>query len=168
MEQDSIVTPGEFRRVAGHFPSGVVVVTSADPASGRMHGVTVSAFASLSLEPPLVLVCINRASQSHDFLSSREHFAVNILARRQTAIAERFAGRAPLVSGAFEGIAHTPGIGGAPLIRGCVGWFECRRTATYPGGDHSIVVGEALRVRLGDDDDPLVVFTGSYTRLEWG
>lgn len=168
MEPLAAVTPEEFRRVAGHFPSGVVVVTSADENSGEMHGVTISAFSSLSLDPPLILVCLTRASQSHDFLTSREHFAVNILARRQTPVAERFAGRAPLVSGAFDGVPYSQGIRGVPLIRGAVGWFECRRVDTHPGGDHSIVVGEALRVTLGDDDDPLVVFTAGYTRLDWG
>jgi 3-hydroxy-9,10-secoandrosta-1,3,5(10)-triene-9,17-dione monooxygenase reductase component len=59
-------------------------------------------------------------------------------------------------------------MGNAPLLQGCVGWLECRRVNTFPGGDHSIVVGDALRVTLGDDDDPLVVFTASYTRLDWG
>jgi flavin reductase (DIM6/NTAB) family NADH-FMN oxidoreductase RutF len=168
MEPLAPVTTVEFRQVAGHFPSGVVVVSSAEPDTGHLHGVTVSAFSSLSLDPPLVLVCLTRASQSHDFLSTREHFAINILARRQASIAERFAGRAPLVGAAFEGVPFRAGIGGAPLIRGAVGWLECSRVATYPGGDHSIVVGETLRVTLGDDDDPLVVFTGGYTRLEWG
>jgi flavin reductase (DIM6/NTAB) family NADH-FMN oxidoreductase RutF len=168
MQHLTPVTSDDLRRVAGHFPSGVVVVTSADSQSRQLHGVTVSAFASLSLDPPLVLVCITHASQSHDFLTTRAHFAVNILARRQASVAERFAGRAPLVSGAFDGVPFSEGIDGVPLVRGCVGWFECRREETYPGGDHSIVVGSVLRATLGDDDDPLVVFTGGYTRLDWG
>jgi flavin reductase len=168
VEQPEPISSAEFRRIAGHFPSGVVAVTSADPASGSLHGVTVSSFTSLSLDPPLVLVCLAHTSQSHDFLTTREHFAINVLARRQVAIAERFAGRAPLVSAAFDGVAFDAGHDGAPLLRGSVAWFECRRIATYPGGDHSIVVGEVLHARLGDDDDPLVAFTGGYTRLEWG
>lgn len=168
MASGPIATAEEYRALAGHFPSGVVVVTSADPHTGEMHGVTVSAFAGLSLDPPQVIVCLNRAAQSHTFLTTRSHFAVNLLARRQAAIADRFAGRAPLVSGEFDGVAYRVGLGGVPLLRGCVGWFECRRHAVYPGGDHSIVVGDVLAATLGDDDDPLVLFTGRYTRLEWG
>jgi flavin reductase (DIM6/NTAB) family NADH-FMN oxidoreductase RutF len=158
----------EFRRVVGHFPTGVVVVSSADDATGARHGVTVNAFASLSLEPPLVLVCVQQGAQSHDLLSARSHFAVNILARRQTAIAERFAGRAPLVGPAFDDVPHTTGAGGAPLINGCVAWLECERVASYPGGDHTIIVGAVLRATTGDDDDPLVFCTGEYTSLTWG
>ncbi len=157
-----------YRDVVGHFPTGVVVVTSADPTSGAMHGVTINAFASLSLDPTLALVCISHDTQSHDFLTSRPAFVVNVLARRQVALAERFAGRAPLVSAEFAGVPFTPGIDGAPLLGGCVAWIECRRHATYPGGDHTILVGEVLDARLGDDDDPLVFFTGDYTSLTWG
>ena len=158
----------ELRRVVGQFPSGVVVITSAEPATGELHGVTVNAFASLSLEPPLVLVCVNRAAQSHDFLTAREHFAINVLARRQIAIAERFAGRAPLVGREFADVPYTPGAGGAPLLCGSVAWLECRRSATYPGGDHSIIVGEVLNATTGEDDDPLVYFGGAYASLTWG
>jgi flavin reductase len=158
----------EFRRVVGQFPSGVVVVTSAEPATGELHGVTVNAFASLSLEPQLVLVCVNRAAQSHDFLTTRAHFAVNVLARRQIAVAERFAGRAPLVGPEFADVPHTLGAGGAPLLRGSVAWLECARVATHPGGDHSILVGEVLNAATGEDDDPLVYFNGAYSSLTWG
>lgn len=158
----------EFRKVVGHFASGVVVVTSADVASGAKHGVTVNAFASLSLDPTLVLVCIAEASQSHDFLTSRPTFAVNVLSRRQEPLAERFAGRAPLVGPAFDGVAHREGLGGAPLIDGSVAWLECNRQAVYPGGDHSILVGEVVDASLGEDDDPLIFFTGAYTHLPWG
>lgn len=157
-----------FRDVVGHFPTGVVVVTSADLASGAMHGVTVNAFASLSLDPTLALVCISRDTQSHDFLTTRPGFVINVLARRQVALAERFAGRAPLVSAEFAGIPFASGIDGAPLLDGCVAWIECRRHATFPGGDHTILVGEVVDARLGDDDDPLVFFTGDYTSLTWG
>ena len=160
--------PIEFRRVVGHFASGVVVVTSEDDATSAMHGVTVNAFASLSLEPALVLVCIAHASQSHDFLTSRPRFGVNVLARRQEPLAERFAGRAPLVGPAFDGVRYRRGVVGAPLLDGCVAWIECRRHAVYPGGDHSILVGEVVSVTLGEDDDPLVFFTGAYTHLPWG
>ena len=158
----------EFRRVVGHFTSGVVVVTSEDASTSEMHGVTVNAFASLSLEPPLILVCIAQASQSHDFLTTRPGFAVNVLARRQEPLGERFAGRAPLVGPAFDGIRYRRGDVGAPLLDGCVAWIECRRHAVYPGGDHSILVGDVITATLGEDDDPLLFFTGAYTHLPWG
>ena len=158
----------EYRDIVGHFPTGVVVVTSADETTSAMHGVTVNAFTSLSLDPLLALVCISRETQSHDFLTTRPAFAINILARRQVALAERFAGRAPLVSAEFAGVPHTIGVGGAPKLDGCVAWLECRRAATYPGGDHTILIGEVIGAELGDDDDPLVFFTGDYTSLTWG
>lgn len=157
-----------FRDIVGHFPTGVVVVTSADSASGAMHGVTINAFASLSLDPPLALVCISHDTQSHDFLTTRRSFVVNVLARRQVALAERFAGRAPLVTAEFSGVPHHPGIDGAPLLDGCVAWIECLRSAAHPGGDHTILVGAVVSASLGDDDDPLVFFTGDYTSLTWG
>jgi flavin reductase (DIM6/NTAB) family NADH-FMN oxidoreductase RutF len=158
----------EFRRVVGHFATGVVVVTSADPMTDTMHGVTVNSFTSVSLDPTLILVCIDASAQSHDFLTQRETFAVNVLARRQIALAERFAGRAPLVSAEFRGVPHDLGVNGMPLLHGCVAWLECRREAVYPGGDHSILVGEVLDARTGEDDDPLMFFTGDYTSLTWG
>lgn len=158
----------EYRAIVGHFPTGVVVVTSADVESGAMHGVTINAFTSLSLDPLLALVCISRDTQSHDFLTTRPTFAINILARRQIALAERFAGRAPLVSAEFAGVPHTIGALGAPKLDGCVAWLECSRIATHPGGDHTILIGEVVGAQLGDDDDPLVFFTGDYTSLTWG
>lgn len=158
----------EFRHVVGHFASGVVVVTSADMTTGAKHGVTVNAFASLSLEPTLVIVCIAESSQSHDFLTNRPSFAINVLARGQEPLAERFAGRAPLVGPAFDGVAYSEGVGGSPLIDGSVAWIECDREAVYPGGDHSILVGAVVDARVGVDDDPLVFFTGGYTHLPWG
>jgi flavin reductase (DIM6/NTAB) family NADH-FMN oxidoreductase RutF len=157
-----------FRHLTGHFATGVAVVTSADPASGAKHGVTVNSFASVSLDPPLVLVCIEHASQSHDFLTSRPTFVINFLARRQVALAERFAGRAPIVSATFDGVAHDELTGGAPRLSGSVAWLECVQVAVYPGGDHSILVGEVRAGDTGDDDDPLIYFGGSYSALAWG
>lgn len=158
----------EFRSVVGHFTTGVVVVTSADRDSGAMHGVTVNSFTSLSLDPQMVLVCIDRGAQSHDFLTTRPGFVVNILSRRQVALAERFAGRAPLVGPEFGGVPFVPDIYGAPRLTGCVAWVSCDREATYPGGDHTILVGRVVDGGVGDDDDPLVYFTGRYTSLTWG
>ncbi|MBX5444811.1 flavin reductase family protein [Sphaerobacter sp.] len=155
-----------FRDVLARFVSGVVVVTTANPDG--YHGMTVSSFCSVSLDPPLVLACINRETQGHDKLESASAFAVNILARDQSFLADQFSGRAPLADPTFARVPHRVGALGAPLIQGCVGWIECRPWARYPGGDHTIVVGQVEHVALGDADDPLVYFDRTFTELAWG
>ncbi|MDI3340479.1 MAG: flavin reductase family protein [Sphaerobacter sp.] len=155
-----------FRDVLARFPSGVVVVTTSNPDG--YHGMTVSAFCSVSLDPPLVLVCIDRETQGHDKLVAAPAWAVNILAREQTFLADQFAGRAPLADPAFSRVPHRVGALGVPLINGCVAWIECRPWARYPGGDHTIFVGQVEHLALGEADDPLVYFDREFTELAWG
>ena len=154
-----------FREVMAAFASGVTVVTTA--GENGFHGVTLSSFCSLSLEPPLVLVCIDKAIQSHDLICSAAHFVVNILAREQTFVAEQFAGRTPLADPSFSRVPHTVGSHGAPLLTGTMGFVACRRWATYDGGDHTIVVGEVLEAQRGPAVDPLLYFDRAFTELAW-
>lgn len=156
-----------FRDVMAKFVSGVVVVSSTD-AEGRYHGVTVSAFCSLSLDPPLVLFCVDREIQSHALLTAAPAFAVNVLSRSQSFLADQFSGRAPLADPTFSRVPHHVGALGAPLIRGSLAWIECRPWAMYPGGDHTIFVGQVEHLALGEADDPLVYFDRQFTELAWG
>ncbi|HET9014618.1 MAG TPA: flavin reductase family protein [Thermomicrobiaceae bacterium] len=155
-----------LRDVLARFASGVVVVTTAGP--DRYHGVTVSSFCSVSLDPPLVLACIDRGIQSHDLVAAAPGWAVNVLARDQSFLAEQFSGQTPLADPGFTRVPHRSGSLGAPLIDGCVGWIECRRRDSYPGGDHTIFVGEVVSVEIGLQDDPLVYFDRRFTELAWG
>jgi flavin reductase (DIM6/NTAB) family NADH-FMN oxidoreductase RutF len=153
-----------FRRIVGQFATGVVVVTTATDEG--LHGLTVNAFCSVSLEPPLVLVCVDRLARGHDRLAEAGAFGVSILSDRQEFLAERFAGRAPLVSPRFDGVPYLTAATGAPLLREAVAWLDCRLWATYDGGDHSIFVGEVLAAELADERAaPLLFHAGRYSRL---
>ena len=155
-----------FRDVLARFASGVVVVTTAGPDG--YHGVTVSSFCSVSLDPPLVLVCIDREIQSHDLVAGAPVWGVNVLARAQSFLAEQFSGRTPLADPNFSRVPHHRGTLGVPLLGGCVAWIECRRWSSYPGGDHTIFVGQVAAVASGEADDPLVYFDRGFTELAWG
>jgi flavin reductase (DIM6/NTAB) family NADH-FMN oxidoreductase RutF len=154
------VSKDEFRRALGHFATGVTVVTSRGE-DGNLRGITVSAFSSLSLEPPLVLICIDKKASLHDHLKEGEHFAVNILAADQELISRRFASKEP---DRFEGLGYREGDTGAPLINGALASIECRIVHSYLGGDHTIVVGEVLATHV-NEGDPLAYFRGGYVRL---
>lgn len=150
----------EFRRALSQFASGVTIVTTRDGA-GQPLGLTVSAFCSVSLEPPLVLVCVDKMSSSHSgFLESRA-FVVNILAEDQEALSRRFATKDPKK---FEGVAYREGIAGIPVLGGALANLECRLVHAYEGGDHTIFVGEVERTEVRDAR-PLLYFRGQYVHL---
>jgi flavin reductase (DIM6/NTAB) family NADH-FMN oxidoreductase RutF len=153
--------PDTFRSVLGRFPSGVTVVTSRDDG-GRDHGLTVSAFCSLSLEPPLVLVCIDQEASLHPVLKEASTFTVNILSSGQEAIARRFA--APETD-RFDGIGYVRGTTGAPILDDVLAYLECRKTTVTPGGDHIIVVGEVEHAEVRSSG-PLLYYRGGYAQLE--
>lgn len=156
----------QFRDVLASFASGVAVITTS--GSDGFHGVTVSSFCSLSLDPPLVLACIDRQIQSHELLANAPVYAVNILSRGQSFLAEQFSGRTPLADPTFSRVPYHLGELGAPLIKGSMAWIECRAWAQYDGGDHSIFVGKVEQASRGDGDDPLIYFDRGFTELAWG
>ncbi len=149
-----------FRAALSRFASGVTVVTVRG-ADGTDHGMTVTAFSSLSLEPPLVLVCIDGAAAILPHLRQAEHFGVSILAMEQDALSRRFADQAV---DRFEGVAITRATTGPALIDGAVAHLECRRVALHPGGDHVIAVGAVLQARAFAGE-PLVYFHRDYGRF---
>jgi flavin reductase (DIM6/NTAB) family NADH-FMN oxidoreductase RutF len=154
--------PDTFRSVLGRFASGITVVTARD-TDGKDFGMTVSAFCSVSLSPPLVLVCVDHIASMHDMLLQSEYLAVNILAAPQEAISRRFSG--PEEHKRFEGVGYTRGQNGAALLDDALAHIECRRVAHHDAGDHTIVIGavEAATARTGK---PLLYYRGGYAQLE--
>lgn len=143
------------------FASGVTVITTRD-AAGNPHGITVSAFCSLSADPPLVLACINKATGSHYAFLERGAFVVHILAEHQRHISEQFA--EPLED-KFLGMPVLESDGGLPVIEGSLVTLECALVQSHDGGDHTILVGE-IQNATTLDDKPLIYFHGGYRRLD--
>lgn len=154
------VSPEEFRNSLSRFASGVTVVTTRD-AAGTLHGLTVSAFASVSLDPPMVLICIEKATYSHDAFVESGIFAVNMLAAEQQALSDHFA--SPLED-KFEGVKITMSEHDLPHLEGSLCSLDCTVKQSYDGGDHTIFVAEIDRTTLGEGD-PLVYFRSSYRNL---
>ncbi len=153
--------PAKFRSVVGRFASGITILTACDE-SGTDHGMTVSAFCSLSLEPPLVLVCVERIAEMHDVLATASQFAINILASGQESISRRFAER---IEDRFDGIGFARGLSGAPLLHGTLAHVECSIKKRLNGGDHSIFIGEVIDAEAREDR-PLLYYRGGYAQLE--
>ena len=144
------------------LPAGVVVVSAAD--AGGFRGLTASSFTSASLEPPLVLVCLDRYARTRDAVAASGAFTVSVLERGQEFVAERFAGRAPLVGGDWRDVPHDLGANGLPIVRGCVAWFECTLVWMREAGDHDIAVGAVAAAGRGPGE-PLVLWDRTYWRL---
>lgn len=154
------VSAEEFRNALAHFPSGVTVATTIG-TDGHPHGITVSAFCSVSLTPPMVLICIEKVTVSHDAFAASGVFVVNVLRESQKEISEQFA--APALD-KFEALDFRPGIGGVPVLKDALASIECRLRYSHDGGDHTIYVGNVEEVTV-DDGDPLLYFKGDYKRL---
>lgn len=155
-----VFDPARFRSILGHFATGVTIVTARD-GDGRDHGMTASAFCSLSLDPPLVLACVEKTTEMHRVLTTATQFAVNILAHDQEALSRRFAEQ---MDDRFEGIGFSRGVTGAPLLHDVAGTLECELHDRLPGGDHQIYVGEVIAGQvLGGR--PLIYYRGGYTML---
>jgi 3-hydroxy-9,10-secoandrosta-1,3,5(10)-triene-9,17-dione monooxygenase reductase component len=160
--QQQAPEPADFRKAMGSFAAGVTVVTACH--DGRLVGTTVSAFSSVSMDPPLVMACLKRDSRTLAALSLAGTFCVNILAQEQGDLAYRFA-----KSGADDRFALTAveaGICGAPLLAGCVAAVECDLHAAHDGGDHEILVGRVLRVVTDETKTPLVYVRGGFLQVQ--
>jgi flavin reductase (DIM6/NTAB) family NADH-FMN oxidoreductase RutF len=155
------VDPDTFRAALGRFASGVSVVTTRD-GGGRDHGMTVSAFCSVSLDPPLVLACIGHEASMHGVALEADRFGVSILAAGQEPLARRFADQR---SDRFEGIGYSRGRLGVALLDDALAHLECTLVDRRDAGDHTIVVGR-VEVAVCDQGRPLVYYRGGYTQLE--
>jgi flavin reductase (DIM6/NTAB) family NADH-FMN oxidoreductase RutF len=155
------VTAAEFRATLRHFPAGVTVITTRD-AQGQPTGLTASAFTSVSLDPPLVLVCVDHAATAYPALVEHGWFAVNMLGESQAHLSRRFATTA---TDKFAGVAYREGRAGLPILDDVVAVLECRVVHRYPGGDHTIFVGQVEGIAAAGGP-PLVYFRGAYHHLE--
>ena len=151
----------EFRRILGHWASGVAIVTTLTP-DGRACGLTANAFTSLSLDPMLVLVCIEKSADTYECVRQSQTFAVNILNAECERLARRFA--AWEVDRKFDGLAFHQEQTGSPILDDALAWVDCRVRDEYGGGDHTIFVGEVI---AGDakEGTPLLYYRGGYGRL---
>ena len=148
----------EFRAALGMFATGVTIVTAL-AADGRVIGLTANSFNSVSLSPPLVLWSLSRAAASMSVFSAGSHYAINVLAADQKALAERFATRG---ADRWQGVTFDVGAGGAPLLHGAAATFECFNRSRYEEGDHVIFVGEVERCTHREGAVPLLFHGGRF------
>jgi flavin reductase (DIM6/NTAB) family NADH-FMN oxidoreductase RutF len=155
---------GSFRHAMGHFASGVTIMTTT--AGGRMHGMTVSAFASQSLDPLLILVSVERSTEMHKLVMASRAFAINVLGERAEATARFFADNARLKSPEFIEGAYRIGLSGAPLLNEAVAVIEATVQSTLVAGDHSVIVGQVTALDVRSDAQPLLYYRSGYRRLD--
>lgn len=156
------MTHAEFRAAMSRFATGVTIVTAT--VDGVDHAMTASSFVSLSLEPPLVLVCVERESRFHEAITAVEHWGVSVLGEDQVDCARWFATRGRPLEGQLDRVAHHRGEAGVALIDGAIAQVECRTVEHHPAGDHDIVIGEVLTLSSGEGS-PLMYFRGHYRAL---
>lgn len=151
----------EFRRVMGHFATGVTIITTVD-TNGRPLGLTANAVSSVSLEPPLVLVCVDKKAESYPSFGTARVFAVNVLTQQQEALSRRFA-----KSGGekFDGVGYRSGTTGSPILEGSLAHFDCEVRYEFDAGDHTIFVGHVVDIAATSDREPLLYFRGGYRNL---
>ena len=150
----------ELRRVMGYFATGVTIITITD-RDGKPNGLTANAFMSLSLNPPLVLISVDKGATCYTCFEIQNGFTVNFLSEEQEEISRRFATKG---IDKFAGLQWRPGGNGAAIIDGALAHVECRISQCYEGGDHTIVVGEILDARA-TGERPLLFYRGKYQRL---
>jgi 3-hydroxy-9,10-secoandrosta-1,3,5(10)-triene-9,17-dione monooxygenase reductase component len=150
----------KYRQVLGHFPTGVTVVTAA-PDSGPV-GLAVGSFASVSLDPPLVVFFPDKASSSWPGIEAAGAFCVNVLAQDQEAICRRFASKG---DDKFTGLGWQPARSGSPLLDGVLAWIDCDIDSVVEAGDHFCVMGRVRDLDVAHDGAPLLFFRGGYGRF---
>jgi len=159
----SPIDPRDFRNALGTYATGVTIITAAD-SNGKPYGLTCNSFASVSLNPPLVLWSLLLYSSSLNVFQNASHFAVNVLGASQQALASKFAKSS---EDKFAGVDWIPGLGRAPLLADSVATFQCRSVSRYYGGDHVIFLG-AVEAYAYNRDEPLLFLRGDFGRFSTG
>ena len=155
------INADDFRKALGNFAAGVTVVTGKLP-NGAPAGLTVTAFSSVSLEPPLVMVCIGKQTGCLDAFEKGDAFAVNLLSEDQQELSNLFAKRD---ADKFAGLDIESGETGCPLIKGSLAQIECRKEAVHEAGDHFIYIGRIVSLKASDEGKPLLYFRGAYQSM---
>lgn len=154
------IDPFQFRQLLGRFATGVTILTVAAP-DGRPLGMTANSLASVSLQPPLISVCVDHEAEMHDVILEAPEFVVNVLASHQEVLARRFSDKH---EDRFDGIGYHLSPEGLILLDGILAHVVCEREATYPAGDHTIVLGRVVGGATGDGR-PLLFYRGGYAAL---
>lgn len=149
-----------FRQACGRFATGVAIASVVD-ASGTPHGLTINSFTSVSLRPPLVLICIDQRSAILPRFLEAGNYSVSVLSSDQRDLSDRFA---VSPDARFEGVRWRPGVTGAPLLEGAIATIECRTTRVIEGGDHLVLMGEVVAASTAPAD-PLIYFASRYRCL---
>ncbi len=153
----------DYRKIMGNFATGVTVVTTS--VDGRFHGFTANAVTSVSLDPLLFLVCVDKKANAHGELSRAKHFGVSMLATHQKDVSSTFAETGLPEEGSLRGIDYRIGSTGVPLVRDCIACLECEVTELLEGGDHTIVIGRVVAGCVDSDAAPLLFFRGRYRQM---
>ncbi len=151
-----------YKQTLSKWASGVTVITTKLP-DGTLYGMTASSFSSLSLDPLLVLVCIGKRLNTHQYITESGIFAINILSTAHIEWGKRFAGMIAGVEDRFAGISYHTEVTGSPILPGTLGWLDCHVAHEYDGGDHTIFVGSVTAVGNQDTGEPLL-----YYNRHWG
>ncbi len=155
---DPEIDGATFRRVLGHYPTGVCVVTAVEP-DGMATGMIVGSFTSVSLDPPLVAFFPDRQSTSWPRIARAGRFCVNVLASDQQDLCRRFAAKG---GDKFAGVSHRLSTNGSPVLDDVVAWIDCTLDAVHEAGDHFIVLGRVRELDIARADEPLLFFRGQY------
>ena len=158
------VDPEKLRVAMRKWATGVTIVTAQD--QGIRHGMTVSSFTSVSLEPPLVLVSLERGTKTHELVEKSGRFGVSILAEQYLSISDRFAGRQTEQSDRFEGLDSFQLVTGIPLLEGALAVFDCQVVSSYESGTHTLFIGEVLGVMNAENGSPLLYYDQDYHILK--
>jgi flavin reductase (DIM6/NTAB) family NADH-FMN oxidoreductase RutF len=156
----SEIDPAQFRQLLGHFATGVTILTTTTP-EGQPRGMTANSLSSVSLHPPLLSVCVDREAEMHPVILQASEFAVNVLASPQEALARRFSDKH---EDRFDGVGYHLSPEGLILLDGALAHVICERQATYPAGDHTIVLGRVVSGAT-HDGHPLLFYRGGYAAM---
>lgn len=161
------VSPQDFRKAMGHFATGITTVTTV--LDGKHYGITVNAFCSVSLTPPLVLISIDKSTKTHAVLLQSRVYAVNFLSQEQQHFSERFARREGDSVKTFDDIKFTTGETGSPLFEEALAYADCRIVTEYEGGDHTLFMAEVLDLHYNQSEeipDPVLYYRSKYRYLK--